>query len=383
MSQHIDPAMSLDPDFQPWPPVGSGISWSELGAPIARNWRSMIAVAALASAAGIGASYLIAPTFQSVTTFLPPQQQQSSAASALASLGALAGLAGVGGSTKSPADEYVGLMQSVTVADRIVDRFQLMTIYRSKFRDEARRQLASRTLISVGKKDGLISVQAEDTDPKRAADIANQYVEELRRMTSVLAVSEAQQRRVFFEKQMQEVSQRLAIAQAALGRSGFDESALKAEPKAIADAYARVKAQLAANEVSLQGLRTSLAESSPDVRQKIAVRDALQAQLADLERSAARSPAQPNSDFIDKYREFKYQEALSEVMARQYEIARVDEAREGALVQVVDIAKPAERKSAPKRLYIGVGAGIAGLLIYAALILTKARRRALRDTIGR
>ncbi len=381
MSQHIEPTAPLNHDYEPWPAPSSGVSWTELGAPIVRRWPSVLAVTVLAGAAGIGASYLITPTFQSVTTFLPPQQQNT-AASALASLGALAGLAGVSGSAKNPADEYVGLMQSVTVADQIVDRFQLMTVYKAKFRDEAHRRLADHTVITLGKKDGLISVQFEDTDPKRAANIANQYVEELRRLTSVLAVSEAQQRRVFFEHQLQEVGKKLAVAQAALGRSGFDEGALKAEPKATADVYARVKAQLAANEVGLEGLRSALAETAPEIRQRLATRAALQAQLTDLERTAASSPASSKSDFIDKYREFKYQETLSEVMVRQYEAARVDEAREGALVQVVDVAKPAERKSGPKRLYIGIGAAIAGFAVYAALSVMRERRRARQNATG-
>lgn len=375
MSARIDPTAPLDQDGETWPPAGSGVSWTELGAPVARRWGRLLAVTVVAGAVGIGASFLIAPTFLSTTTFLPPQQQQSAASSALASLGALAGLAGVSSSTKSPADEYVGLMQSVTVADRLVDRFHLMTVYKATFRDQARRELAKRSQISVGKKDGLISVQVEDTDPQRAADIANQYVEELRRMTSVLAVSEAQQRRMFFENQMKEVGQHLVTAQAALARSGFDEGALKAEPKAAAESFARVKAALAANEVSLSTLRSTLADGAPEIRQKIATRDALQAQLAGLERAGLASSAKSGSDFIDKYREFKYQEALSEVMARQYEVARVDEAREGALVQVVDAAKPAEHKAAPKRLYIGIGTAFAAAILYAAFLVMASRRK--------
>jgi uncharacterized protein involved in exopolysaccharide biosynthesis len=379
MNQHTEQIDSPDHDYQPWPAPGSGISWTELGTPIAKRWPRMIAATVLAGAAGVGSSFLIDPRFQSVTTFLPPQQQQSSAASALASLGALAGLAGVSGATKSPADEYVGLMQSVTVADHIIDQFQLMSAYKAKFRDDARRRLANNTVLSVGKKDGLIYVQVEDTDANRAAAIANKYVEELRRLTSVLAVSEAQRRRVFFEHQLQEVGKKLAVAQAALGRSGFNEGALKTEPKAAADAYARAKAQLAATDVALEGLRSALAESAPEVRAKVATRAALKAQLTEMERTAANSADTSNSDFIDKYREFKYQETLSEVMVRQYEAARVDEAREGALVQVVDIAKPAERKSGPKRLYIGIGSAIAGFVVCAVLSVRRERRRARKN----
>ncbi|MEO5687575.1 MAG: lipopolysaccharide biosynthesis protein [Burkholderiaceae bacterium] len=377
MNEDLIHAASPDSELQAWPPAGSGISWTELGAPIAKGWRGVLSASVITGVLGVAASYCIAPTFLSVTTFLPPQQQQNSASSALASIGALAGLAGVS-ATKSPADEYVGLMQSVTVADRIIDHFQLLIVYGAKFRDEARRELAKRSQISVGKKDGMISVQVEDTDPKRAAEIANQYVEELRRMTSVLAVSEAQQRRVFFENQLQEVGRKLVAAQTALTRSGFDEGSLKAEPKATADTYARMRAELTATEVSLQTLRSSLADTAPEIRQKIATRNALQAQLADIEHNRASPTGASGSDFIDKYREFKYQETLSEIMSRQYEVARLDEAREGALVQVVDVAKAAEHKAAPKRIYMGVGAAIAGFVGYAVFAVIAARRQVRR-----
>ena len=347
----------------------------ELLVPLRRQWRLLLGTTAIAGAAGAAGSFLITPEFTSMTTFLPPQQQESSAASALASLGGLAGI-GVGG-VKNPADEYVSLMQSVTVADRMIDRFQLMDIYKAKYRANARKALGTQTQITLGKKDGIITVAVDDTDPKRAADMANQYVEELRRMTSVLAVSEAQQRRVFFEKQMQDTKTKLVAAQSALQQSGFTAGAIKTEPRAAAEQYAQLRAQATAADVKLQTLRNSLAESAPEVRQQSALLVALRSKLDQIEASTVPDPSAP--DYVSKYREFKYQETLFDLMAKQYELARVDESREGALIQVVDPAQPAELKSKPKRSLMALGAALFGALLAGIWLIVRDRRRAARD----
>jgi uncharacterized protein involved in exopolysaccharide biosynthesis len=348
-----------------------GMDLGEWVAPVRRHWRRLMTVAVLCGALGAAASYLITPTFVSTTTFLPPQQQQSVAASALSSLGALAGLGG--GAVKSPADEYTALMQSVTVSDRIIDRFKLMQVYDKKFRRDARKRLAENVQMIIGKKDGMINVSVEDADPARAAAMANQYVEELRRMTSVLAISEAQQRRLFFEKQMTDVKSRLIAAQAALQASGFNAGALKAEPRSAADEYARLRAEMTAADVKLQTLRHSLTESTPEVQQQAATLQALRNQVAQLEQSTMSNSSSP--DYVTKYREFKYQEMLFELMAKQYEAARADESREGALIQVVDTAQPAELKTNPKRSLIAIGCAILGSLLYAGWLMTRNRAR--------
>lgn len=354
-------------------PEDDELNLRELLQPLLDQWKLMLAAPVLAGALGVAASYLITPVFSSTTTFLPPQQQQSSAASALASLGSLAGLAGGAAGIKSPAEQYVSLMQSATVADRLIDQFKLLAVYDVRFRQDARKALAEHAQISVGKKDGLISVSVEDTNPQQAAAMANQYVEELRRMTSVLAVSEAQQRRVFFEKQLLEAKARLTAAQTVLQDSGFNAGALKAEPKAAAESYARLRAELTAAEIRLQTLRSNLAEGAPEVRQVTATVQALRGGLAEQERSEGAAPAGNGPNYVSKYREFKYQETLFELMARQYELARVDESREGALIQVVDTASPAERKIKPKRSMFALGSALTGTLLCSLYLI--ARRR--------
>ena len=346
-----------------------GMDLFELLSLFAKHVKLLLAGPVLAGGVAFGVASLLTPTFTATTTFLPPQQQQSTAASALASLGQLAALAGAAGVTRAPADQYVALMQSATVSDRIVERFGLMQEYDVKLRMHARKALSGNVRITVGKKDGLIVVEVDDKSPQRAADIANQFVDELRYMTSTIAVSEAQQRRVFFEHQLVQTKDKLTAAQQALQASGFGEGAIRAEPRAAAEGYARLRAEVTAAEVRLQTMRGSFAEDTPEIRLQQATLSALRGQLARLEQSGAgRGDSQ---DYVSKYREFKYQEALFELFSRQYELARVDESREGALIQVVDKATVPEWKSKPKRALIAIGAALATALLLVVFVLAR------------
>lgn len=344
------------------------ISLLDLALPLVEHWKLLILGSLAIGLLALGAAFLATPIYTARTTFLPPQQQQSGLASALASLGGLAGLAGSAGGIKSPADQFVALMQSVSAEDRLVDQFDLMQVYEAKYRFEARKALEQNTRIAIGKKDGLISVEVDDKSPQRAAEMANAYVEELRRMTSVLAVSEAQQRRMFFEKELKEARDQLTQAQQALQASGFSIGALRAEPKAAAESYARLKAEITAAEVKVQVLRRTLADSAPELQQQLTQLGALRAQLSRLEQA---SDENVGPDYVSKYREFKYRETLFDLFARQYELARVDESREGALIQVVDVAMPPEYKSKPKRALIAVAATMLSLLLLGMFILVR------------
>lgn len=345
-----------------------GIDLLDLALPLLQHWKLLLVAPLLVGLAALGASYLIAPTFTSRTVFLPPQQQQSAAASALASLGALSGLAGAAAGVKSPADQYVALLQSATVTDRLIDEFKLMQVYDSKYRFEARKALADNTRVSIGKKDGLITVEVDDVVPQRAADIANRHVDELRRLSAGLALTEAQQRRTFFGDQLKKTRDELIVAQQALQASGFNAGALKAEPRAAAESYARLKAEVTAAEVRLQTLRRSLADNATEVQQAQTLLGALRGQLSKAEAST-NTPG--SADYVSKYREFKYQETLFDLFSRQYEMARLDESREGALIQVVDVAKPAEHKSKPKRALIAVATTLLTLLALCIFVVMR------------
>jgi uncharacterized protein involved in exopolysaccharide biosynthesis len=344
------------------------ISLLDLALPLAEHLKLLILGPLLVGLTALGIAFVIPPTFTAKTVFLPPQQQQSSASAALSQLGALAGIAGGAAGIKSPADQYVALMQSTSVADRLIDRFKLMAVYESDYRFEARKELAENVRIAAGKKDGLITVEADDTDPQRAADLANAHVEELRLLTSQLSLTEAQQRRAFFEVQLQQTRDRLTKAQQVLEASGFNPGALKAEPKAAAEGYAKLKAELTAAEVRLQTLRRGLVDSAPEVQQQQTLAGALRSQLNALERS---SDLGGGSEYISKFREFKYQETLFELFSRQYEMARLDESREGALIQVVDTAQTPEKKSKPKRGLIAIAATLASLLLLVVFVIAR------------
>ena len=346
----------------------AGVDLLDLALPLLQHWKLLVVLPLFAGMAALGVTYLIKPTFTSRTVFLPPQQQQSAAASAIASLGALSSLVGASAGIKSPADQYISLLQSTTVADRLIDEFKLMQVYDEEYRFEARKELAKNVRVALGKKDGLITVEVDDVDPQRASEMANRHVDELRRLTSQLALSEAQQRRAFFETQLKDTRDALTTAQQKLQASGFNPGALKAEPKAAAEGYARLKAEVTAAEVRLQTLRGNLSDATPEVQQALNMLTALRSQLGKVEASTDLSGG---PDYISKFREFKYQETLFELFSRQYELARLDESREGALIQVVDVAKPAERKSKPKRAITAVATTLVALLLLAAFVVTR------------
>lgn len=319
----------------------------ELLRDVASHWRWLAVVPLIAGGMALGASYLVAPTFTAKALFLPPQQQQSAASTALASLGSLAGLAGGKLDVKNAGDQYVAIMQSATIADRLIQRFSLKEVYGVQLQSVARRTLAGNTRIALGKKDGLITIEFDDTDPARAAEVANAFIAELDLKLSGMAVTEAQQRRAFFEGQLRASQNRLADAQSQLGASGFNGSALRAEPKAAADTYARLKADITAAEVRIQGMRSYLHESSLEIRQATASLTALRGELAKLEQTTA--PTGSDSSYVSRYREYKYQETLVELFAKQFELAKVDESREGAVIQVIDVATAPDHKAKPKR----------------------------------
>lgn len=338
---------------------------------LAARWKLLAFGPVLVAAAALGITYLIAPTFTARTIFLPPQPAATSTTAALATLGAITGAtANIPGLRTGP-DQHVALLQTDNVRDRLVDRFDLLRVYDKELRIDARNKLADNVRIALGRRDGLVTVEVDDRDPKRAADIANAHVDELRRLGATLAITEAQQRRAFFERQLAQTRDRLAAAQLALRGSGFDAGALKAEPRAAAESYARLRAETTAAEVRLQSMRSALVDSAPELVQQRSVVSALRAELARAEQAQAPSG---DADYTARYREFKYQETLFDLFARHYEMARVDEAREGALIQVVDVAQPPEKKSKPKRLLTAAAAGaVAALLLLAWVALGAAR----------
>ena len=338
------------------------------------NLRLLVVGPLAVGVAALGISFLVTPTFTAQVSFLPPQQSQGMAASLLNSLGAQGGMAGAAAGLKNPADQYVSFLKSNSIEDALIDRFKLMDRYKADYKQDARKTLEGNVKIASGK-DGIITVDVDDHDPQFAADLANAHVEELTRLMGRLAVTEAQQRRQFFEQQLKGTKDKLAAAEIALGETGVNASVLKSDPTSAVAAVATLQAQVTAQEVKLGAMRGYLAESAPEFKQAMTELLNLRAQLAKQSKDGA-EPKAVQGDYINRYRDFKYQETLYELFAKQFEMAKLDEAREGATIQVVDVAQPPERKAKPKKALIAI---IATLASGFALLLFVFARQSLAN----
>ena len=365
-------------DPQSMPPDDDEISLLDLLQVVADNLRLLVLGPLVAGLIALGYSFTITPTFTATTKFMPPQQQQSGAAAMLAGLGALGGLAGAAGGIKSPADQYVAFLKSRSVQDALVDRFKLLDRYETKFREDARNALGGSIQIASGK-DGLITIDASDKDPAFAAQLANAHVEELGKLLHRLAVTEAQQRRLFFEKQLANAKDNLVKAEQALKTSGVNSSALKASPGAAVEGMAKLKAGITVQEIKLASMRGYLTESAPDFKQAQTELAAMRSQMARAEKEEPTANS-GDSDYISRFRDFKYHETLFELFAKQYEMARLDESREGAVIQVLDPAQPPERKSKPKKAQIAMTTTLAaGFALLLFVFIRQSLRRAAQS----
>jgi uncharacterized protein involved in exopolysaccharide biosynthesis len=216
----------------------------------------------------------------------------------------------------------------------------------------------------------------DSTDPQFAADLANAYVDELQRLMGRLAMTEAQMRRQFFQKQLAQAKDNLTKAEQALRAAGVTRSTTKLALSSAVESVVRLKAMIFAQELKLANMRSYLAESSQDF--KVAMNDlaTYKAQLAKAEQDDPSSSVINGNDYVARYRDFKYHETLFDLFAKQYELARVDESREGATIQVLDIAQPPERKSKPKRAVIAMVATVGTGILLLLWVLT---RHALRN----
>jgi uncharacterized protein involved in exopolysaccharide biosynthesis len=323
-------------------------------------------------------SFLLPRTYTASSKILPPQQNQSISAGALLSqLGPLASLASKGLDLKSPSDLYIVMLRSRTVADALIDRFHLMDVYGKKLRIDAVQRLQEHAEISAGK-EGVISISVEDRDPKRAAEIANGYVEELEKLTKTLAVTEAGKRRIFFEREVKMASDDLASAELALKQTQEKTGLilLDSQSRAMIESLSALRARVAAQEVQVQSMRSFATPENPDLVRAEQELFALRGQLARLEggggkRSFTDVPIEnvPTAglEYIRKLREVKYREALFELLAKQYEAAKIDEARDAFIVQQLDNAVPPERKSGPHRAAIVLASTLFALLLGVAI----------------
>jgi tyrosine-protein kinase Etk/Wzc len=350
------------------PTESDDLSAGDLIAMLRARWRLLVIAPLLAGLVALGATFLMPKIYTATSRILPPQQNQGLAAMLAQQFGGLAGLAGAAGGLKNPNDQFVAMLNSRTIADRIIRRFDLQRVYESEFQEDARKELADRSSIVAGR-DGLIAVEVDDRDPARAAAIANAYVEELGKLMQGLAITEAAQRRLFFERKLGEAREQLAKSEAALGSSPVSERVLKAEPRAAAEMIARLRAEVTATEIAVSTMRGYLADGSPDLKVAQGRLSALRAQLAAAQQADVRPNDSERDGYVARYREFKYAEGLFELLAKQFELARIDEARDGALIQVIDQAVVPERNSKPYKALIAIACALAALVASLAWVL--------------
>jgi uncharacterized protein involved in exopolysaccharide biosynthesis len=351
---------------------------------------------AAAVLAGI-VSFLLPNRFTATTVILPPQQNTSSAVALLGQLGGASPLASLAGSSlglKNPNDLQVAMLKSRTVEDAMIDRFNLMVLYRERRRSDARKAFERVIDIENGLKDGLIRISVTDKDPRRAAEMANAYVDEYKKLSATIAVTEASQRRLFFEQQLVQAKENLADAEEALKRTQQKTGLIQldGQARAVIESVAQLRGQVAAKEVQIRAMHQFAAEQNPDLQLAEQELAGLQSELARMGSgsSAAGSTGdflmpkgsvpQAGLDYLRKLRDMKYNETIFELLAKQFEIAKIDEARQGSVVQLVDKAIPPDQKSSPQRLLIIVCSMIAGFVLAIFWVLfSEALRFARKD----
>lgn len=306
------------------------------------------------------------PVYTATAVIMPPQQSTSSLGMALGNLGMLAGA--VGGGVKNPSDIYIGMLKSRSVMDAIIKQYDLKLRYAQSNLMFTRKALDGVTNIASGK-DGLIYISVDDNDPKLAANIANSYVEQLKLLNQRLAVTDAAQRRFFLEGQMLTVKDKLVHAELALKNTQEQTGLIAPEGqvKSVIEGLAALKAQIAAKDVEISVLKSYATSQNPNLVRLNQERAALVNQLDVFDKSnngvgLGRIP-ESSVKYIRALRDFKYQEAMFELLSKQYELAKYDEAKDSSLVQVLDYAIPPDYKSKPSRALVVIFGVLLGFVL--------------------
>jgi tyrosine-protein kinase Etk/Wzc len=358
---------------------------------------TLVVVTVLAALTGIVVSLTTPATYVSRTSIMP-SQQSGGGGSALANLGSMAGLAGLGGlsnlaaGTKSSDEMFIALMRSQSVQSALIEQFKLKERYGARNNEEARLALNSKVTFLADKKSGLLFIDAQDKDPEFAAKLANAQFKELNVILSRLAVTEAQQRRAYYEQQI--VKTQTQIPQLELEFKDAQKSS-GLEVTSLLSESVTLPGQIAAKELQLQVLSRFATGQNPDVKRLAVEISALRAQMARYELSRTESKTSDSSkpgqvaeskktNFVQKatqaYNTLKIQEALLDGYVKQLELAKVDEAKEGPAVQVVDEARAAEMRAKPERKKMVIAYTVTGLIIAFVLAALRALLRHIRST---
>src|SRR6266852_3560544 len=364
MPEQPNPEHSQDSSSAQDPPADDEVSLLDLLIVLAKHKRIVLGVPFVAAIAAAIISLLLPNIYTGTTKILPPQQSASAASALLNQLGgAFGGLLGAAGGTalgvRNPNDLYVGMLKSRTIADNVISRFELGKVYDEDRLSDVRKRLEKETTISASR-DGIITVEVDDQDPKRAADLANAYVDELKKLTKVLAVTEASQRRLFFEQQLVQAKDNLTAAEIA-ARQGLQKGGLTqadAQGRSIIEVTARLRAQISVKEVQLGAMRAFATEGNPELQRTQQELEALRRELGRIEGSSQSPAGKADSvgntglDNLGRLLNVKYYEFRYELPAKQYELAKIDEAKDVVVIQVMDQAIEPDRRSKPRRSLI-------------------------------
>jgi uncharacterized protein involved in exopolysaccharide biosynthesis len=374
-------------------PQEDGIDLTKLFRVLSRRARLIAGITAAAGVVAVVVSLLLPNYYKAETRILPPQEKGGNLAAQLmgqAGGGALLALAGGATPLKSQGELFLSMMKSRTVLDRIVGRFDLLNTYRfgllnlgkKRYREDARKRLLELLMAREERKSGVIILTVEDKDPNRAADMANAFVEELKSLAGGLAISEAGQRRLFFEEQLGQTKVSLARAEEEIKsfqqRTGMFQ--VDAQARAIIEGIARLRAGIAVKEVEAKVLRSFATAQNPDLQRVEEEVRALRSELEKLETSKGSGfdPLMPSGrvpemgmEYLRRLRQLKYNETLYELLSKQYELAKLDEAKDAAVIQVIDRAVTPERKSWPPRGWIVLLAAITALSLSVFFVLRR------------
>lgn len=340
------------------------ISLLDLAIVLAKRKKLVLGLPVVVAVLAVVYSLMLPNIYTATTRILPPAQAQSAASAMLAQLGGLAGALGAGSGMKSPNDVYLAMLKSRTIADALIERFDLNSRFEQKFQSATRAVLDGATKIASGK-DSVITVEFDDKDPKFAADIANAYVEELKKLMGRLAVTEASQRRLFFEEQLHAAYDNLTKAEVS-AKQGIERNGLtnvEAQGRSMLETTARLRGMISAKEVQIASMRGFAAERNPDLIKAQQELSALRTELTKMEGTHGGVDLIASSgrgfENLKRLRDVKYYETIVELLAKQYEMAKIDEAKDAAVIQVLDKAIEPDRKSKPKRSQIVILATLA------------------------
>jgi uncharacterized protein involved in exopolysaccharide biosynthesis len=331
--------------------------------------------------------FLLRPYFAATTVMIPPQSSSSGLGALSAALGG-AGASLIGEGTfgiRNTGETYVSLLTSQTVENAVIRRFNLMDEFKTKRLSDARKILEKRVDVVYGARDGLLRLTVEAHDPNRAAELANGYVEEFRKFSATLAVTEASQRRMFYGQELGNAKDKLANAEQQLKITEQKTGVMQidAQARALISSAATLRAEISAKEVEIQSLQLYATEDNPVLVTAKRELAAMQSQLSLLNNDRSDrsqdvilskgSIDEGSLEYVRRFRDVKYYDTLFELLARQFEIAQLDEARQGSTVQIVDKALPPDKKMPQYRVLIALIVALFSFLATCVWLIVHSR----------